>query len=76
MTREQRANEIARAFRRVFASPDGQTVLAELRAKFGNRPRFSGDNPNALRAAVIDGQAQVILEIESAIEAGAKHTDQ
>ena len=57
-----------------FASPHGQRVLADLRLKFGHeRPRFpfaNGNRPDHAKAAVIDGECNVLREIEAAIKAG------
>jgi len=69
------ASEMAACYARVFAgTPDGKRVLADLQVKFSHdRPRFSGDRPNAITGAVIDGQCAVLKEIESAVKLGT-HT--
>jgi hypothetical protein len=65
---------LAVSYAMVFASPHGQRVLADLRLKFGHhRPRFPinrNERPDHAKAAVIDGECNVLREIESAIEAG------
>lgn len=70
------AKELAAAYARVFiGDEDGKRVLADLRAKFGShRPRFSRSDAgrfDTIGAALIDGEAHVILEIENAIRIGA-----
>lgn len=37
--------EIARAYRRLFSTPDGGIVLADLEGKFGKNP-FAGEHTN------------------------------
>jgi len=85
MKADTKATGLAAAYRRLFKSEDGVTVLADLTEKFGgHRPR----NPELLRyiaaadatkpvpiasstiATLIDGQASVVQEILDAIEAG------
>lgn len=63
--------EAAAAYRRTFATPDGERVLADLTRLFSPcRPRFtSGANFEPIPAAVADGQSQVVLHILSRIAA-------
>jgi len=64
--------ELASVYARVFGSEDGARVLADLRLKFGHhRPRFvcSNGRHDTIAAAKIDGQCDVLREIEEAIKA-------
>jgi hypothetical protein len=71
---DARARETAGAYARLFASEDGKRVLADLLAKFSpDRPRFHGHS-DVVQAAKIDGQADVIREIQTAIKAGTPGT--
>jgi hypothetical protein len=66
------ARELASVYARVFGSEDGARVLADLRLKFGHhRPRFTLTNGrhDTIAAAKIDGQCDVLREIEEAIKA-------
>lgn len=72
----QPARELAAAYARVFiGDDDGKRVLADLRRKFGSqRPRFTRSDAgrfDTIGAAIIDGEAHVLLEIEDAIKLGA-----
>ena len=63
----------AAAYARCFGSDAGKRVLHDLNIKFGtHRPRFNLTKgpPDALTAAVMDGQAQVMIDIQAAIELG------
>lgn len=57
---------------RLFSTPDGKKVLADLKAKFGEeRPRFKrGGSTSIQDAGIIDGECNVLREIRQAIEAG------
>ena len=67
--------ELAGAYARTFRSPDGQRVLDDLLKKFHpDRPRFFGHS-DAIRAAHIDGQCDVLREIRQAMAAGKHSTD-
>lgn len=71
--REAKADSVAKAYARLFASAEGKTVLADIRAKFGHeRPRFDilNPSPNLTLAAMIDGQCSVLRDIEAAIKIG------
>ncbi len=70
------ARDIAGAYARLFHGDDGGRVLADLRAKFSHsRPRFpKGERPDHSRAAVIDGECNVLREIEEAIKLGTPST--
>jgi hypothetical protein len=63
---------MAKCYARVFGTPDGQRVLADLVAKFPpDKPRF----PNAVeKAAWIDGQSTVVREILLTVK-GAQPTN-
>ncbi len=54
----------------LFASPGGQKILEDLKARFGvDAPAFidvPGQPFDPIRAAIRDGQRQVILHIERA----------
>ena len=66
------ARELASVYARVFGSEDGARILADLRMKFGHhRPRFvfAGGRHDSVAAAKIDGQCDVLREIEEAIKA-------
>lgn len=68
------SRDLAAAYSRLFASDDGQRVLKDLLAKFDPlRPRFLGHS-DAIQAAKIDGQCDVIREIREAMEAGSSRT--
>jgi hypothetical protein len=71
---KQRRFALAQVYTRLFNTPDGKTVLRELRLKHNPRaPRFInyGEfNPCVAEAAFRDGAASVVLDIEDAIEAG------
>lgn len=65
---------LAAAYSRTFGSDDGRRVLADLLTKFSpDRPRFFGHS-DAIRAAHIDGQCDVMREIQKAIAAGSTMT--
>lgn len=63
---------VAMCYFRLFSTPDGKKVLADLKAKFGEeRPRFKRGGSTAIQdAAIIDGECNVLREIRQAIEAG------
>ncbi len=68
--REEAAKETAGAYSRIFGSQDGKKVMADLMAKFDpERPRFH-NHSDAIQAARIDGQSDVLREIRRAIKAG------
>lgn len=71
------AKTLAATYYRVFNSEDGRVVLADLLGKFSpRRSRFQrGKQPDATLAAIIDGEANVLLEIEDAIAAGKYSPD-
>ncbi len=63
---------LADSYAATFATPDGQKVLADLARKFGHhRPRFVAVNGrhDYIGAARIDGQCDVLREIEEALKA-------
>ena len=73
------AQRIANAYRRVFSSADGATVLADLEKSFGlNMPAFipqmrgRGAEYDATHAAIRDGQRQIVLHIQAKLAAPAK----
>ena len=69
----QSGRDLAGAYARCFGgTEDGKRVLADLRAKFGHeRPRFPwGERPDHVQAAKIDGQCDVLRDIEAACAAG------
>lgn len=72
--RLQAAHDMAACYARLFlASDDGKRVLADILTKFPtNRVSFDLANPEPLKAAIIDGQKSVSLEIENAVRLGAK----
>lgn len=56
-----------------FSTPSGKTVLADLRKKFGlDRRRFDprASNPSATAAALIEGECNVLRDIEAALKHG------
>lgn len=66
--------ELAAAYVRTFETTDGKRVLADLLTKFDPlRPRFLGHS-DATAAAKIDGQCDVLREIQLAIKAGTPNT--
>lgn len=70
------ARELARDYARVFLGTEaGRRVWADLRRKFGlARLCFTAREPgppDALRAALVDGERRVMLEIQNALGAGA-----
>lgn len=73
---EALSRELAGAYRRCFATEDGQRVLEDLRRKFGLeglvfKPAENG-RYDYLAAALRDGQRRVMSEIEGALRvAGA-----
>jgi len=70
--RDAAARELASVYARVFGTGDGARVLNDLRLKFGHhRPRFtlSHGRHDSIAAAKIDGQCDVLREIEEAIKA-------
>jgi hypothetical protein len=72
----QSAKDLAAVYAKVFlGNDDGKRVLADLRAKFGlSRLVFiPGDKGqyNTTAAALIEGQRQVMHEIENALRIGA-----
>lgn len=71
---QEEAKNLAAAYARLFlGSDDGKRVLADLLAKFPpDAARFDLASPEPLKAAIRDGQATVVREIESAIRLGAK----
>jgi hypothetical protein len=71
--RTQAMRELANCYARVFGTEDGKRVLLDLQAKFSHkRPRFKIDSKsNSIDAALIDGQCNVLKEIEDAIEIGS-----
>lgn len=70
--RKVQANIISRTYARVFSTDDGKAVLEDLQKKFGHaRDRFTKDNNfSTVGGAMIDGQCQVLREIEGAISTG------
>ena len=71
--RQAEAERTAAAYARVFATDDGRHVLADLRAKFGHhRPRFHPRDRtlSTVTAALIDGECNVLREIETAARTG------
>jgi hypothetical protein len=70
----RRRREIGLYYAATFATPAGQKVLADLRLKFSHeRPRFPlSEESDNIRAAVVDGQCSVLLEIEEAIREGTR----
>lgn len=72
--RMQDAREMACIYAHVFSGDDGQRVLKDLQAKFSHaRSRFTArSNYSVVGAATIDGQCDVLREIEQAIAAGSR----
>jgi len=72
--RQAMAEAVAAAYARLFLSDDGKVVLEDLRRKFGHdRDRFTArNNYSTVGAAVVDGQCQVLREIELAIKTGRR----
>lgn len=71
---KQDPRELAAAYTRLFDSADGKRVLADLMLKFDPlRPRFFGHS-DTHQAAKIDGQCDVLREIQRAIRAGSPIT--
>jgi hypothetical protein len=70
--RQAQARVIANTYARVFSSEDGKAVLKDLQTKFGHdRDRFTrANNFSTTGGAIIDGQCQVLREVEQAIKAG------
>lgn len=71
------APKLAEAYRATFTTDAGKRVLADLRAKFGHdRPRFVfnglGQDSPVTYAAKVDGQCDVLREIETAISLAEK----
>jgi hypothetical protein len=67
---DTRARELAGAYVRLFSTDDGKWVLKDLLAKFSpDRPRFHGHSC-AIQAGKIDGQGDVLREIQNAIKEG------
>jgi hypothetical protein len=74
--RARRMQRIVNAYHRVFRSPDGELVLADLTAAFGfNLPTFlaTGTKPGEIKynrtyAAIRDGQRQVYLHIQTRLD--------
>lgn len=67
---DQEAMQIASAYARVLSTPDGKAMLADLMRKFDPlRPRFNGHS-DAIQAARIDGQCDVMREMRVAAETG------
>jgi hypothetical protein len=67
--------ELAAAYHETFSSPHGKTVLDDLRQKFGlDRRRFDprSHNPSAIAAAIIEGECNVLRDIEAALKYGDK----
>jgi hypothetical protein len=70
----QDQRELAAAYCRLFSGEDGRRVLADLTMKFDPlRPRFFGHS-DTHQAAKIDGQCDVLREIQRAIKAGSPLT--
>lgn len=69
--RDQHARELAAIYARLFATADGQRVLADLHRKLNpQQPRFTLDQPNPLSAARIEGRCDVWREISNATRLG------
>lgn len=70
----QAAHDMAACYARLFlGTDDGKRVLADILAKFPtDRVSFDLALPEPLKAAIIDGQKSVSLEIENAVRLGAK----
>lgn len=69
--------DTAGAYARVFlGTEDGKRVMEDLRLKFGHsRQRFpKGQRPDHVAAAVIDGECNVLREIEQAVALGTPST--
>lgn len=63
------------AYARLFATDDGQTVLADLHSRFSySRSRFGkfGEQVPPGHAERMEGQCDVLREIEATIEVGQK----
>jgi hypothetical protein len=78
MTKEEQAQaqaDLAACYARVFlGDEDGKRVLVSLRAKFKAPFSFhlrNGQRYDALDAAIIDGQRQVMDDIEAALKLAA-----
>ena len=65
--------ELAAAYVETFSTVYGRTVLDDLRRKFGlDRRRFDPRqyNPSAIAAALVEGECNVLRDIEAALKHG------
>ena len=60
-------NDIQAAYRQVFKSEDGETVLGDLQKRFHvNSPTFVAGDPH--ESAFLEGQRSVVLTIQHIME--------
>ena len=70
------STQTATAFARLFATPDGQAVLAALRRRTIERPTLatgSGGGVCAYLMCVREGENQLVRTIETLIKKGKTH---
>ena len=66
-----RLSDLIAAYRLVFGSDDGKTVIDDLRARFhANSPTFVAGDPH--ESAFLEGQRSVVLTIERMINPDRK----
>jgi len=67
LRRERERQKITNAYHRLFASKDGQTIIADLKHQFATESQvfLPGYDYNAVVAALRDGQRGVVLHIEA-----------
>jgi hypothetical protein len=69
--RKKALDALAADYVACFSTPSGKTVLDDLRKKFGlDRRRFDPrvSNPSATAAALIEGECNVLRDIEAALK--------